>query len=52
MKKYDIYQVVSETETREFYNYREAFSKYQRTEESATLYGIAEQGDMSVILSK
>lgn len=34
------------------YNYRSAFSAYQHEDDSATLYGVDEQGDFNVIFSK
>lgn len=54
MKKYNLYQLVAnfgET-NEESENYRDAFSKYQREETPKTLYGIDEQGNVSVIMSK
>ena len=50
-RKYDSYSVATEYRESDFYCYREALSNYRRAE-SATLYGIDEYGDVSVILSK
>jgi hypothetical protein len=52
--KYKIYQVVAEfgSVNEEYYNYRDAFAKYQRQEIPKTMYGIDEQGSVSVIFSK
>ena len=54
MAKYKIYQLVADfgEVNEEYNNYKEAFSKYQRQETPKTLYGINEQGDISVIFSK
>ena len=51
MRKYEIYQVANEFSTEDFYNYQEALKEYGR-QESATLYGIDEQGDVNVIFAK
>ena len=52
-RKYAYYQVVSEsTSTQHFDDYKEAFSTFSKTDESATLYGIDEFGEVSVITSK
>lgn len=52
-RKYAYYQVASESySTQNFDDYKEAFSTYSRTDESATLYGVSEVGDVSVIISK
>jgi hypothetical protein len=52
--KYKIYQVVADfcSVNEEYYNYRDAFAKYQRQEIPKTMYGIDEQGSVSVIFSK
>lgn len=50
-RKYESYSVATEFEERDFYSYREALSEYRRAE-SATLYGIDEYCDVSIILSK
>jgi len=54
MKKYVIYGLIAEygEVNEEFYNYREAFKKYQKSDIPKTLYGINEQGDVSVIYSR
>lgn len=52
-RKYAYYQVESEsTSTQHFDDYKEAFSTFSKTDESATLYGIDEFGEVSVITSK
>lgn len=33
-------------------NYKDAFSKYQRTEAPKTMYGVGEQDNIDVIFSK
>ena len=52
MKKYVRYEVG--TESGEFCTtiYKSAFAFYQSARESATLYGVNEMGDFSVIMSK
>ena len=53
-RKYSIYQV--HADFGEFFSetnsYREAFTEYQKKEAPKTMYGITEQGEVSVILSK
>lgn len=51
-RKYECYVVATEYNEEDFFNYREALSYYMRYRESATLYGVDEYGDVSVILSK
>ena len=52
-RKYTIYQAINDSGTNEqTENYQEAFGIYQRSDAPATMYGIDEQGEMSVILSK
>jgi hypothetical protein len=53
-RKYVRYTLVSEYGNiqEEFEVYRDALTRYQVTESPKTLWGIAEQGDMSVIFSK
>ena len=50
-RKYGRYIVATEFGEETFFDYREALSYYRRSE-SATLYGVDEYGDTSVILSK
>lgn len=50
-RKYESYDVATEFGEDTFFDYREALSYYGRSE-SATLYGVDEYGDVSVILSK
>ena len=54
MKKYVLYRLVADfgEVNEESENYREMFSKYHRQDAPKTLYGINEQGDVSVIMSK
>lgn len=54
MSKYKVFRLVADygEVNEEFYNYREAFRKYQRTCTPKTLYGTNEQGEISVIFSK
>ena len=53
MKKYSYYEFASESESTHTYeDYREAFSDYMKCDESATLYGVSEDGEISVIRSK
>lgn len=51
-RKYTIYQVINDSGTKQTEDYQEAFGIYQRSDAPATMYGIDEQGEMSVILSK
>ena len=50
-RKYESYDVATEFGEETFFDYHEALSYYGRSE-SATLYGVDEYGDVSVILSK
>ncbi len=51
-RRYTYYVVATDTnDDLETPNYREAFTHYQR-QTSATLYGIDEMGEHSIILSK
>lgn len=52
MRKYHYYQLVTETNTKDFSNYREAFANFQRTPESATIYGVTYEGEFNTILAK
>ena len=54
MKKYNLYILVADfgEVNEESNNYKEIFSKYQRQGTPKTLYGIDEQGNTSVIMSK
>lgn len=54
MKKYNIYQLKANfgEVDEEYYNYRDAFRKYQRINVPKTLYGITNQGEVNVIFSK
>lgn len=53
MKKYNIYQLQAGNGVFiESNNYREIFASYQRADVPKTLYGITEQGDIEVIMSK
>ena len=53
MRKYRNYTLATESEDCEvFGNYRSAFSAFNTTDESATLYGETEEGDTEVIMSK
>lgn len=51
-RKYDYYTLATELDETTFESYQEAFSAYNKEEDSATLYGTDEQGDVSVIMSK
>lgn len=50
--KYESFTLVTETDNKEFMNYRDAFNAYMRTNESATLYGTDDMGEQSVIMAK
>ncbi len=50
-RKYESYHVATEFGEETFFDYREALSCYRKSE-SATIYGMDEYGNMSVILSK
>jgi hypothetical protein len=52
MAKYENFTLVTETDNQDYSNYQDAFGAYQRTRESATLYGTDEEGEQSVILAK
>lgn len=52
MKKYSHYEVGTEMGESSHTNYKEAFATYQSFNGSATLYGINEMGEYSVIMSK
>lgn len=53
MRKYNSYEIAySDRFTEIFYDYRQAFSAYQQTTCSATLYGVNDMGEYSVIMSK
>ena len=54
MKKYSLYRLIADfgTVNEESENYREMFSKYHKQNSPKTLYGIDEQGNISVIMSK
>jgi len=52
MAKYVSYQLATDcSDTQEYDDYRQAFGDYQRCE-SATLYGVDEFGEMSIIMAK
>lgn len=53
-RKYSIYQVNAEYGElfEETQSYRDAFRTYQRESTPKTMYGITEQGDVTVIFSK
>lgn len=51
-RKYESYSVATEYIEEVFFSYKEAFCSYHRSDDSATLYGIDEFGNVSVILSK
>ena len=53
-RKYNVYQLHADygEVNEEYYNYREAFRRYQSINSPKTLYGITEQGDIEVIMSK
>lgn len=50
--RYSNFTLVTETESEVIETYREAFSKYQSFDGSATLYGTDDMGEISVILCK
>lgn len=53
MRKYNSYAIAySDRDAEVFYNYRQAFSAYRQTMCSATLYGVNNMGEYSVIMSK
>lgn len=51
-KKYEKYEVATDMGEHTIYDYHEALSVFRRYDGSATLYGINEMGDYSVIFSK
>lgn len=51
-KMYVRYEIATDTSENVTTNYRDAFSEYMRYKGSATLYGVTEMGDFSVIMSK
>lgn len=51
-KKYEKYEVATDMGEHTIYDYHEALSIFRRHDGSATLYGINEMGDYSVIFSK
>lgn len=50
-RKYEYYILITECDEDNYNNYSEAVSAYWKND-SATLYGSDEQGDLSVIMSK
>lgn len=51
-RKFEHYEVATEMGESATTNYRDAFSEYQHFDGSATLYGVDEMGEYSVIMSK
>ncbi len=54
MKKYSIYQLHANygEVQEEFFNYREAFKRYNQVKRPKTLFGITESGEISVIIGR
>ena len=51
-RKYSFYQLAKEHGVNNYEDYRNAFSAYQRTNGSATLYGVDEYDSFTCIMSK
>lgn len=51
-RKYDYFILVTEDGNETYTSYREVFSAYQGTKDSATLYGVSVMGELEVVFSK
>lgn len=51
-RRYEHYEIATETTENATTDYRDAFAEYMRYKGSATLYGVNEMGEFDVIMSK
>lgn len=53
-RRYQLYRVIADdgVTNEQYDSYRDAFKKYQHEDAPKTMYGITEQGDVEVVLSK